>query len=66
MGAQHIDVGFRLRDRDQLKRASPTLADGISEAQEGLLRRELYRTVHNAGRRLTLCAPAFLIAAIMG
>ena len=58
MGAQHINTVVQFRDHEQLRRTSPTLADGLTAEQEGRLRREQYRTVLNAGRRLNLCAPA--------
>ncbi len=58
MAAPHININARYQSLAELKAASPTLADGLSEAQEGVLRREQYRTVLNAGRRLVLCAAA--------
>ncbi len=60
VAAPHININARYQSLAELKAASPTLADGLSEAQEGILRREQYRTVLNAGRRLNLCARCYL------
>ena len=59
MTRQYIDIEAHFRTYEELKRTSATLADGVSEAREGIHRREQYRTVLNAARRLDLCARVF-------
>ena len=63
--APHINISAHYASLAELKAASPTLADGLSEAQEGILRREQYRTVLNAGRRLNLCGAACHMRAVV-
>ena len=50
-----IDIGFHSRTRQELVRSSPSMAEGYSEAREGILRRQQMNILMMAGQLLSMC-----------